>query len=438
MRLLHTSDWHLDAKLEQLSRSDEQQKFLNWLRGTILEKQIDVLLVAGDIFDSGNPSNSSQLRYNQFLRELYLDAKSGKSVCKTIIITAGNHDSPSLLNVSGPFMELLGMHVVTQPTENLREMIIPVLNSDGQTEALIAAVPFLRGRDLVPYIERTEELELAQQILNGMQTFYRIITDEALKMRSEILEEESQSNSTRNPKPRLESRIPIIATGHLFTAHGSTLDGDGVLNHRGTLDQFPASGFPPELSYIALGHLHQPQRVDGKEYIRYSGAPITMNFSEAGISKQVLLVETEADSEVRVTPIPVPTFQRLEVLKGDFSEIESSAKELPAEEPQIWIKAVFTGETYELSLRDQIEELFQTLPHLQLVSFENQTAHSKRVLDEISQHEDLLTMKPQELFDRFLAMVHSRLADSEKQDLNRLFEELLVQYENRQIEDGIE
>ena len=122
----------------------------------------------------------------------------------------------------------------------------------------------------------------------------------------------------------------------------------------------------------------------------------------------------------------VPIFQRLEVLKGDFEEIRTAANSLPEEEPKIWVKAVFTGEKYDLGLREQIGELFQGLPHLKLVHFENLTARKNSGNTETDQTEDVLDLTEMELFERFLETRHSELSDDSIQRLQETFRELVA------------
>ena len=100
MKILHTSDWHLDCRLYDRRRADEHQAFLNWLRQTVINREIDVLIVSGDVYDNRTPTLESQQMYNQFLVQLYKDRLSGKSVCRHVIITAGNHDSAAFLETS--------------------------------------------------------------------------------------------------------------------------------------------------------------------------------------------------------------------------------------------------------------------------------------------------------------------------------------------------
>lgn len=445
MKILHTSDWHLDAKLEQKSRFAEHDRFLNWLRETLISEKIDVLIIAGDIFDNMSPGNSSHSRYSTFLGNLFLDTQSGKSRCRSVFATAGNHDSPSFLRTSERLLEILGIHVVTSPESEVEKMIFPVSDHSGKTRLLVLAVPYLREKDLAPFIDHAADCDLTRKIMEAFRKFYRQITDRALELRESILRREYpdwerfQELPEKERRREASRRIPLLATGHLFTAGGKSLDDDSDSIRVGTLDRFPAEDFPEELDYLALGHLHVPQCVKGRENIRYCGSPIPIDFSELGTPKQVVILETleedeissrveEGDAPFRITEKTIPIFQTLKVLRGNFQEIEAAARALPSEEPPIWVKAVFTGESYDLSIRDQIEELFQSTPHLELVSFENQVARSNCAA-EVSQHEDLRQLNENELFERFLNTWHAALSQDARDELTATFQELQIRFQ---------
>ena len=142
MRFLHTSDWHLGSSLYTYSRIDEQQLFLNWLLELVKKETIDTLLVAGDIFDTSTPSNQVKEMFYSFLADLK------DTCCKNVIITGGNHDSPSLLNAPSPLAGKLGIHIIGGATDAPEDEIIALTNSSGKKEALVCAVPILRDRDI--------------------------------------------------------------------------------------------------------------------------------------------------------------------------------------------------------------------------------------------------------------------------------------------------
>ena len=156
-------------------------------------------------------------------------------------------------------------------------------------------------------------------------------------------------------RDRLAPDVPLLCMGHLFTAGGQTVDGDGVRDlYVGSLAHVPASIFPPCIDYLALGHLHVPQRVGGMEHMRYSGSPLPMGFGEASQPKSVCLVDFTGRS-ARVELLPVPEFQKLERVSGSMCEILGSLATLRDSDSSAWLEVVYTGDDLEGSLRQQVE-----------------------------------------------------------------------------------
>ena len=142
MKILHTSDWHLDCRLYDRRRSDEHQAFLNWLCQTVIDREIDVLIVSGDVYDNRTPTLESRQMYLHFLTRLYDDRKSGKSRCRHVIITAGNHDSPAFLEAEKQILKYFDITVVAKEPELV--VVPPAGNGEpDDVPALIAAIPFL-------------------------------------------------------------------------------------------------------------------------------------------------------------------------------------------------------------------------------------------------------------------------------------------------------
>ena len=159
MRLLHTSDWHLGQNFFGFSRQYEHQQFLDWLLLVLVEQQIDVLLIAGDVFDTANPPSSAQQQFYQFLCAAKL-----KTPHLQVVIIAGNHDSPTRLEVPMPFLAAFDMVVVGQVNRqqqhiDLEKFVISLRNAQGQIEAWCLAIPFLRPSD-VPRVENADDAYL--------------------------------------------------------------------------------------------------------------------------------------------------------------------------------------------------------------------------------------------------------------------------------------
>ena len=273
LTILHTSDWHLGRRLYGRMRYEEFEAFLSWLQETISAHKVDVLIVAGDIFDTMTPSNRAQALYYEFL------GKVSKLCCEHIVIVAGNHDSPTFLDAPSKVLKFLNVHVIGTACDDLNDEVLVLDAVDGTPHCIIAAVPYLRDRDVRGSHAGESADSKDTNVIKGIRAHYDEVASIA-KARQEHLSNAHQRH------------IPIIATGHLFAAGSKTTEDDGVRDlYVGSLGQISADMFDDGFDYVALGHLHVPQRVGGCEHIRYSGSPIAMGFGEAKQQKQVLLVE---------------------------------------------------------------------------------------------------------------------------------------------------
>ena len=331
LTILHTSDWHIGRTLYGRRRHETFAAFLDWLTETLRERRVDVLVVAGDVFDTSSPSNQAQeLYYNFLYRSMHL--------CRHIVIVAGNHDSPSFLTAPQGLLRALNVHVVG--TIDDPETLV-LRDSAGEPELVVCAVPYLRDRDIRTVVPGESIEDKERQLVEGIRRHYQSIAEQAETL-------------------RVSPDLPVLATGHLFAAGGQTTDGDGVRQlYVGSLAQIGADCFPETFDYLALGHLHLPQKIGGSETRRYSGAPIPMGFGERG-GKSVCLVSFTG-RQASVDCLPVPTFQALERIEGPWEPLEARLKELatPLAGTTPWLEIVYTGNEIIPDLRERIEALVQ-------------------------------------------------------------------------------
>jgi len=336
MKLLHTSDWHIGRALYGRKRYDEFEAFLNWLAGLIEDEKIDALLVAGDVFDNSTPSNRAQELYYRFL------CRVAASSNRHVIVIAGNHDSPSFLNAPKELLKFLNIHIVGYASEKAEDELIVMAGPDHEPRLIVCAIPYLRDRDIrtAEAGESTEDKE--RKIIEGIRAHYRLVCEAAEQKRAV-----------------LEKPVPIVAMGHLFTAGGQTIDGDGVRElYIGSLAQVGKDVFPEGIDYLALGHLHIPQRVGGSDFIRYSGSPLPIGFGEAEQGKSVTLVEFSG-KEPKVTNIPIPRFQELKTLRGDWQSIARGIDELQSRRSNAWLEIVYEGDEIAASLQERLNEAIE-------------------------------------------------------------------------------
>jgi len=320
MKLLHTSDWHLGQKFMGKSREDEHKVFLSWLVKNIISNKIDVLIVAGDIFDTGTPPNYALELYYRFLTQLL-----GTS-CKTIIILGGNHDSVSALQTSSPLLKELNIYVVASGDESEDRLI--ECFKDGELQAVVCAVPFLRDSVVRKSIAGESSKSKEKSLNDGIEEYYKNIHKQALKL--------------VNAK-----EIPIIATGHLTTVGSKTSDSERELYIGNTLNI--SSDFLANLfDYVALGHLHHAQKVS-VEHVRYSGSPIPLSFSEAKSQKSVTLLNF-TNKSLNIELLPIPLYRSLYRLKGDRKELKAKLAQL--EDKNGWIELEVNDENSYATLQE--------------------------------------------------------------------------------------
>ncbi|MDR1977232.1 MAG: exonuclease SbcCD subunit D C-terminal domain-containing protein [Synergistaceae bacterium] len=341
MKILHTSDWHLGRTLYGRKRTAEFEAFLEWLLAALGEYNIDVLLVAGDIFDTIAPNNRAQQLYYRFL------CRTAEFGCRHVVIVGGNHDSPSFLDAPKELLSFLDVHVVGAVPERIEEELLTLRGPDGAPELLVCAVPYLRDRD-VRVFEADESLKDKDRNLTlGIERHYREIGRLAKEKLSRL-----------KASGELKRDIPIVATGHLFAASGRTVEGDGVRDlYVGSLAQIDVKRFPSCFDYLALGHLHSPQKIGDSDAVRYSGSPLPMSTGEAEHGpKSVVLVDFDSGNP-SVTELPVPLFQELALIAGDMEFLESRLIELRTCGSKAWVEVVYEGETPVPDLRERLAAL---------------------------------------------------------------------------------
>lgn len=396
MKILHTSDWHIGRTLYGRKRYEEFEAFLTWLAETIQQNAIDALLVAGDVFDTSAPSNRAQELYYRFL------CRVAASSCRHIVVVAGNHDSPSFLNAPKELLKALDVHVVGSSTASPEDEVLVLRNDQDTPELIVCAVPYLRDRD-IRVAEAGESVEdKERKLIEGIRTHYAAVAALAEQKREE-----------------LGADIPIVGTGHLFTAGGQTVDGDGVRElYVGSLAHVTAGIFPACFNYLALGHLHVPQKVNGSETIRYSGSPLPMGFGEAKQQKSVCQVEFHSTA-ASVQLIDVPIFQKLERVKGDWDGISNRILELSATDSQGWLEVIYDGTEVIGDLRERLEAAISGT-QMEILRIKNNRI-IERVLGQIHEEETLDDLNVNDVFERCLA-VHD-VPEEQRPELLRAYQE---------------
>ncbi|SHI32632.1 Exodeoxyribonuclease I subunit D [Mesonia phycicola] len=396
MKILHTADWHIGKKLHKHYLHEDFDLFINWLIPLILDKQIDAILISGDVFDLANPSAEARKQYYRALLQLR------KTNCQ-LIITGGNHDSPSMLDAPKEILNELNVTVIGGMPKNIEECLIPLFNKNGEKEVIVAAIPFLRDSDLRSIEEEVVYENRIEAIRKGIEATFA-----------------KAAITSKKQFPKL----PIIAMGHLYAAGIESSDSERDIQI-GNQAAFQASQFGEEFSYVALGHIHKPQRVNAQIPTFYSGSPLPLSFSERKDEKRLLLIDTKNGFEPE--SITIPSFRKLIRISGVISEIQQKLITIqPQGELTNLIEVELKEDNYDANLIAQLDELVTNFKQTNCeivkhrATFKNQLRESGKLFEN---HQHLEDLKPQEVFQKLLAQ-HSYTEDI-KEKVNIAFQELL-------------
>ncbi|MEZ9062461.1 MULTISPECIES: exonuclease subunit SbcD [unclassified Vibrio] len=404
MKILHTSDWHLGQNFYNKSRKNEHERFLQWLLEQVTEHDIDAIIVAGDIFDTSTPPSYAREMYNKFVVD------SNKIDCQLVLL-GGNHDSVSVLKETQQLLKYMGADVIPNTNEDHATQVVELKGKNGDVEALVCAIPFIRPRDVLTSQAGITGVERQKQLGDAIKQHYQSVYDAAVEKRAEFENSE---------------HMPIIATGHL-TAMG-VQQSDSVRDiYVGNLDGFAADGFP-DADYIALGHIHRPQVVAKREYIRYSGSPIPLSFDELKSQKQVCVVEF-VEGERTISQLPVPTFQPLAEIKGDLSEIESQLNQYIGldSDQSVWLSIEVQAQDYLSDLQERMRALTEGL-NVEVLQLRRARERRNQALEQESA-ETLSELSPMDVFSKRIALEEFE-TDSEKARLERMtvkFKQVMVE-----------
>ncbi|SDL34144.1 Exodeoxyribonuclease I subunit D [Salinimicrobium catena] len=396
MKILHTADWHIGKKLHKTELSEDFDLFIDWLCELLEKEQVELLLISGDVFDLANPSSEARKQYYRALIKLK------RFDCK-IILTGGNHDSPAMLDAPKEVLRELDIHIIGGLPESMEEVVIPVFGKEGQPELLVAALPFLRDSDLrsandgITYEDRLEATR------KGIQNCFIGAAD-----------------LCRKEYPG----IPVVAMGHLFAAGIETSESERDIQ-LGNQAAFEASRFGDHFSYIALGHIHKPQRVSAAVPAFYSGSPLPLSFSERKDEKRVLLIDTQTGWEPR--SINIPSFRKLLKVSGNLEELRQKLQELSEEkELESLIEVELLEEQYDAVKLYDLDELVSNFnkPGYRIVkhraTFQKQRKGASEAYETGVALQDL---KPKDVFLELIA--NHEYEEETRQEILSAFDEIM-------------
>lgn len=277
MRVLHTADWHFGKTIEGRDRLPEQVAFVEELCGICVDEGIDLLLVAGDVFQSPNPSAAAEELFYYAIDKLADHGKRG------VVIVAGNHDNPDRLCAASPLAGRLGITLAGLPKEELGPTSPGagrVHRIDGGQAWLELAVPGVGHTAVIAALPYPSEGRLKELLAQSL---------EDKDLRQGYNDRLAGLFKTLNGKYR--SDTVNLAVSHLYVCGGIESDSEQQIQVGGVYAVDPLI-FPTNAQYIALGHLHRPQYVGGTPApCRYAGSPLAYSFSETGYAKSVTIIE---------------------------------------------------------------------------------------------------------------------------------------------------
>ncbi len=402
LRVLHTADWHLGKCLCDQVRDDEHEAFLSWLFELIVEKQVDVLIVAGDIFDSANPPHSATTMLYRFLTELHQ-----KTDCEAVIV-GGNHDSAKLLESVAPLLKTHRVHVVGMIPDEYAKCVLLV--GPPSARVVVAAVPFLRDRDVRTSVPGETADEISESLRCGISEVYNQLASIAKELAGD--------------------ELPIIATGHL-TAMGCTSSESERSIHIGGLGAFPSDLFSADFHYVALGHLHRPQSADSTGRIRYSGSPLALSFSESNDVKSVELLEFDRNKLVDRSSIRVPVFRAIISIPCEASNAIETLTHWIWPDPPLgcWLDVTMSNANVESPTAEQLRALINA-PHVTLLQVKAIAGNASSDLESetrLNANDAIayLRNEPQQVFSKRLAS--EELSDELREALRIEFDQIVEQ-----------
>ena len=333
MRILHTSGWHAGRVWKGIDRLPELAAVFESLGDFIEHGAIDFVLMSGDVFDSGVPSAEAERLVFGFLKRI------GRTGTRTIVI-AGNHDHPARLDAWGMLAELVNVHVVGRPRRAEAGGVIEVEGRGGE-RAVVACVPFARARGFV------SALELAAGDAEARQRYA-----ESLKAVVEHLAERFRPDTVNL----------LVAHTHL---DGAVLSGSERQVHIGEEWAAAAQALPSHAHYVALGHIHKPQRLENAPAPTcYAGSPLQLDFGEAGEEKSFVIVDARPRQPARIERVPYHGGTPLTIVRASLADLEQGAEQL---RERGWLRVVVPLTARDPDINSKVRRL---LPNAVSVSVE--------------------------------------------------------------------
>jgi exonuclease SbcD len=321
MKILHTSDWHVGRTLYRQSRMEESRAVLEEIAGIAERETVDLVLVAGDVFEQRSPSpEAEQVVYDVLLRL----ARAGIPV----VVVVGNHDHPRRWHALAPLFRKFDIHVVDEPRRPDDGGVVAIDSRDRSERLQIAALPWVSERSIV-YGSHLMAGQTHQVYADGLRAAIGSICS------------------------GFDSGCCTMLAAHLYLSGVAPAGSERPLTIGETYAVDP-SAVPHTVQYAALGHIHALREGSGLANWRYSGAPLQMDFGEAGSDKYVLLVELHPNLPASFQAVPLTSGRRLRDLAGSFDELET----LTGAVGDDYLRVILRCDAPRVGLGDAVRELF--------------------------------------------------------------------------------
>lgn len=383
MKILHTADWHLGKIVNSVHMTEDQAHVLRQLMEIVREEKPDLIIIAGDIYDRSIPPKEAVELLDSVLTQLITDFDS------PILIISGNHDSPDRLQFGSRLFRENNLFIETKLTHELRSLTFH--DKSGPVHF-----------HLIPYIEPADARS--------------VFKDENIQSHNQAME--TIINQIKQQE-NMEERHVLI--GHAFLAGGMETDSEERLSMIGGSPYIDSHIFK-DFSYVALGHLHQPQKVT-YDWIQYSGSILKYSFSEATNTKSVNMVELNEDKPATISRIPLKPKRDMRIIEGYFEEFINGNKVEPTED-YLHIRLLDDGQ-----ILDPIGKLRQKFPNI--LRLERKVLQSNRQLNELNQIKEKQKMSHAQLFVSFYEEMKGEPITKERQDHIDQVIQTLIEKERR-------
>lgn len=411
MKFLHISDLHIGKRVNEFSMIEDQKYILRQIKEIALEKQVDAVMIAGDIYDKPVPSAEAVQLFDQFLTEL---ADCGKKV----FAVSGNHDSAERIAFGAQLMS--SREVYVSPVYD--GTVKCVTCQDAYGELCIWLLPFIRPAAVRHAWRNMAEEAGMENVIRNMQTDSETMMEDVGGTKQDLAQEDDVETveTYQDALQYVVTHMPVdaskrnILVAHQFVTGASRCESEEI--SVGGLDQIEAGVFDV-FDYVALGHIHSPQHI-GRETLRYCGTPLKYSFSEAEQQKSVVVMEIKEKGDVLIEKVPLKPLRNLRKIRGTYMELMSKD----------FYEGTDTGDYLQITLTDEedvpdgMAKLRTVYPNLMQLVYDNSRTRQSRQVEVTERVEQKSEM---ELFEEFYVIQNNQPMSEDQQNfVKNLLEEL--------------